>query len=423
MALGLALTVAPVVARPGGAQDAATSTTAWGATAVVGGRTAPLGFRYASQRLVDTRTEGPGGRVQPWTTREVDVNGLVPPGDGDVEGVALTVTVTGTSAPGHLVVWSGEEPAPATSTVNWLPGQTVTGSVLTAVSPTGTVSLRTAGDAPFVVLDVHGLLVPTSALGYRPWSGGLRVYDSRPAVGNGVTPQGPFTQPGEVRRLYVATRTPIAESPPPVVATATLVDVTAPATHLRVWTAGAPPAPTSVVTAVRGETRAVTVPVRPNAGWAVINRDGVDAYVASPRAHLLLDVEGTWAAGGGMVTLVPPTRVVDTRDGTGGRTAPLTHGRSATVDVHAAGVPADATTAVLTLTVPATSGPGFLQAWSGQDPRPVTSALNVTAGGTYANLALVPIGPDGTVSVLYQGPGANHLVVDLLGWTGPVHQP
>jgi hypothetical protein len=118
---------------------------------------------------------------------------------------------------------------------------------------------------------------------------------------------------------------------------------------------------------------------------------------------------GTRAASA-TAALVPlqPCRMLDTRHGE--RPAP-----GAIVRVEAAdacGVPADATSVVVTLTATGASAPGFVTGWDGAGARPEVSNLNHGAGETRANTAVLPLS-DGGFSLFTQA--AAHLVVDVAG--------
>jgi hypothetical protein len=117
-------------------------------------------------------------------------------------------------------------------------------------------------------------------------------------------------------------------------------------------------------------------------------------------------------------TALPPTRVLDTRIGLGaptGRPAP-----GATVRVPVAGVqgiPATGVTAVtVNLTLTDSAGPGYVQALpTGASAFGASSNVNTTGPGqTSANLATVPVGADGSIT-LYDVAGAN-LIADVQGY-------
>lgn len=108
---------------------------------------------------------------------------------------------------------------------------------------------------------------------------------------------------------------------------------------------------------------------------------------------------------------VAPTRLLDTRTGLGERPA-----RSTTpVDVAGrAGVPDDAESAVLSVTVTEPRAAGFLTVWPCSEPRPNAASLTYAAGQTALNLTVVSLGATGEVCLFTQEAG--HLVVDLSGY-------
>ena len=66
------------------------------------------------------------------------------------------VTVTGSFEPGYLTVWPADQPAPASSTVNYAAGQTVANGAIVG-SPLGGIQARTAPDGVTdVIVDVSG---------------------------------------------------------------------------------------------------------------------------------------------------------------------------------------------------------------------------------------------------------------------------
>jgi hypothetical protein len=107
--------------------------------------------------------------------------------------------------------------------------------------------------------------------------------------------------------------------------------------------------------------------------------------------------------------------VLDTRSATA-----VPAGGTAVVDVRAAGVPADASAALLNLTATQTRGPGFLTAYPCDAGRPNASNLNMTGRGDVANFAIVR--PDASGRVCVFSDVATHLVVDLFGSFGDVFE-
>lgn len=148
----------------------------------------------------------------------------------------------------------------------------------------------------------------------------------------------------------------------------------------------------------------------------------VDLY-ASAATQLVADVSGyyTTAAAAsptsGLYHALPPSRILDTRNGTGGTSAPA--GPGGTVNLQATGVggvPASGVSAVvLNTTVTAPTAGGYVTVYPAGAARPTTSTLNFTARQTIANRTVVRVGVGGAIS-LFNYAGDTHLVVDVTGW-------
>lgn len=118
-------------------------------------------------------------------------------------------------------------------------------------------------------------------------------------------------------------------------------------------------------------------------------------------------------------TFVPvtPTRLLDTRNGTGAPVAKVGAGESANVRIAGrAGVPAEGLTAVvLNVTATDPTVDSHVTAHPHGTARPTASNLNFTAGQTVPNQVTVPVGADGTVD-LYNNAGAVDLIADISGY-------
>jgi hypothetical protein len=74
----------------------------------------------------------------------------------------------------------------------------------------------------------------------------------------------------------------------------------------------------------------------------------------------------------------------------------------------------DATGAVLVnIAYVAPASDGFVTAWAAGSPRPPTANVNASAGEVVSNLAIVPVGANGAITLFAYAAG--HVVVDLLG--------
>ena len=142
--------------------------------------------------------------------------------------------------------------------------------------------------------------------------------------------------------------------------------------------------------------------------------------LASPLAHthLVADLVG-WYGGTALsrYTPVSPTRVLDTRDGTGGPAVPLAGDSPRMLTVTGrGGVPTDGVSAVvINMAVTEPSGPGYLTVYPAGQTRPLASSLNYVPGRTVANLVTVPVGAGGAIE-LYASGGSVPTVGDIAGY-------
>ncbi|MFD3543889.1 PKD domain-containing protein [Streptomyces sp. NPDC058662] len=178
-------------------------------------------------------------------------------------------------------------------------------------------------------------------------------------------------------------------------------------THLSVWPSGQPRPVTSNVNVRAGGTSSNTVTVP-------VGADGrISAQLNSGQAALVVDFAGYYQPGAGQrFTPVAPTRVSDTRAAGG----PLGADRTRTVKVAGVnGIPADATAVALNLTSTGATESSHVIAYPDPAKRPTTSNLNPEPGRDKSNQAIVPVGPNGTIT-LYTNTGSTHLVLDAVGY-------
>jgi hypothetical protein len=163
-------------------------------------------------------------------------------------------------------------------------------------------------------------------------------------------------------------------------------------------------------------TRLVTVG---STAWVLSGTDG------GVRTIAIIDVPGpSPLRNAGEYHSLEPFRVFDSRTGTGGLAGPLGPADSRTVQVAGAGpIPTGGVVAVVvnvTITEP-TEGT-YLTVYPSGDPVPYVSNLNVPAGVTRANLAVVRVGHDGSV-VVRNAAGWAHAVLDVQGWFSDLDGP
>lgn len=110
---------------------------------------------------------------------------------------------------------------------------------------------------------------------------------------------------------------------------------------------------------------------------------------------------------------ITPARFLDTRTSSGPVAA------NGTVSFQVGGVkglPAAVSAVALNLTVTEAKSNGFVSAYASGASRPNTSNLNYGPGQTVPNMAVVPVGSDGKITLLNQSTGTAQLVADVAGY-------
>jgi serine protease inhibitor ecotin len=166
---------------------------------------------------------------------------------------------------------------------------------------------------------------------------------------------------------------------------------------------------------------------RANAVTVALGTDGrlSVTYVApsaGPATDVIFDVTGYFTPDMTGSTFVPlsPSRILDSRSGTGGISLLKSHvAQSFAVTGGSGGVPAGATAVTGNLTVTQQNSLGFL--YLGPDPmdNPTSSSLNFPVGDDRANAVTVALGIGGRLSVTYAAPTLDktaHVIFDVTGY-------
>ncbi len=155
----------------------------------------------------------------------------------------------------------------------------------------------------------------------------------------------------------------------------------------------------------------------------MIAKVGTDGHItiathSTGTVQLALDVTGYFTAGtaadGGLRSpSLPPGSTTPTPPAASGTAKPA----AIPVAGHG-GVPASGVSAVVVaLTAYTAYDSGYLTAYQGGTTLPGTSTLNYTYGQYVTNLALVPVGADGTINIYNHAYGGTTLYVDVTGYT------
>lgn len=306
-----------------------------------------------------------------------------------------------------------------------LSGAPVAGPVsfVSDVAGAFSVQVDTAGLAPGQYIPVVGCLSGGGAVGapftvnpaplisstYVPLTP-ARVLDTRNGTGAAMNPLGP----GGSINVKVTEVAGVPANATAVALNVVATNASGPASFLTVW-------PTSEARPVASNLNFTSGVSVPNMVIARIGTGGnVSFYNNLGSVNVAADVQGYFVgdATGSSYNSLPPARVLDTRNGTGGTLAPVGAGGTIELKVtDAGGVPAAGGTAVA-LNVTATNVSGaesFLTIWPSGSSRPVASNLNFIAGQTVPNLVIVKVGDGGKVAI-YNNVGTVDVVADTQGY-------
>jgi hypothetical protein len=365
-------------------------------------------------RLLDTR-DGTGGNISALasnTLTELKVAGLGGVPATGATAVVLNVTVDLPKTSGFITAWPSGEDQPTVSNLNFVAGQTVPNLVTVKIGANGKVNLYNSEGFTNVIADVVGYYTDT-----RPPGGGLftavtpgRVLDTRDGTGTGGS-----TAPVGAGQFIDVKVTGLAGVPATGVSGVALnvtVDVPTNPGFLTVWPTGEARPLASSHNFVPGLTVANLVLAKVSAAGQV------SIFNFAGSTHVVADVVGYFSASGGVFVPVSPTRLVDSRFGTG-TPGPLGQSVFTNVAVGGAGpVPPGATAAIVNVTSVNSTLPSYITAWPAGLPRPTASTLNPRPLVPVPNLAYLKLSPGGQLSV-YNNTGTTDFIVDVFGYIVP----
>ena len=328
----------------------------------------------APVRAVDTRRTS---RLRAGGFIEVPVIGE--PGiPSDTYAVAANVTAVSPAADGYLTVWPCGTAMPGTSNVNFAAGDVAPNAVLSAIGD-GALCVFSSADTN-VLVDLTGVF-NGSAPDYTPQSP-ARILDTRRtrAITAGTSiavPVGALARFADTARAVTFNLTGLSRGD---------------SGYVTAWPCGSAQPGTSNLNLGAGQIRANVVTVG-------LGTDASVCIYASATTDVLLDVAGAWGPGGSTTyRSIAPTRLVDTRVGTGGHRR-LTAGRTATFTVTGDAVPAGTRAIAANLTVVAPDETGYLTAWPCTGS-PDVSNVNFRPGQTIANAAAIQLSAGGQLCVM-----------------------
>ncbi len=259
-----------------------------------------------------------------------------------------------------------------------------------------------------------------------------RIYDSRPGAAineaqPGPKPASPAGSSFDIQLLGVG-GVPAASTPSSVLAVVVSITVAAPtrAGYLSAFPSGVAAGESSIVNFGAGQTAPNLAVVRPGDDGRL--RIQLTTPDGDGSAHVLVDVFGWFSTSehtefGARLITTDPARVLDTRT----INDPLGAGEWVTLGIRGAQVggttvvPADPNvTGVVVNLTGANDLAGSTQTFVSAVPQetagwPTTSNLNLAPNQVRANLAVVPLGPNGEIH-LFNEAGSTHLIVDVVGY-------
>jgi hypothetical protein len=363
-------------------------------------------------RLLDTRT-GEGGNLAPLAQQvftELDVTGVGGVPETGVTAVVMNVTADAPTDAGFVTVWPSGEPRPEVSNLNFVPGQTVPNLATVKIGANGKVNVYNSNGSTSVVADVVGYYTDQP-----PPDGGrftaltpARLLDTRNGTGRGgaVAPVGA----GQAIDLDVTGVGGVPATGVTAVALNVTVDQPTSAGFITTWPTGQALPNASTHNFVPGLTVANLVLAKVGAGGQV------SMFNSGGNTHLVADVVGYYSASGGMFVPVAPQRLVDTRDGRGGRTGQLGQGEAFGVSLaDGSPVPPSASGVVVNVTAADSSIPSYVTVWPTGVQRPEASTMNPRPGVPVPNQAYLKLGSNGSLDI-YNNSGSTDIIVDVFGY-------
>jgi hypothetical protein len=386
-------------------------------------------FPLDSSETTDSDGDGIGDNADTNTTVRLDPNKTIelnvaganlnsPSGSvltipSSATAVSLNVTVVSPTASGFITVYPCGVTRPLASNVNYVEGQVVPNGVIAPIGSNGKVCFFSSRTTDIVV-DVAGWFSGDSFSGVTP----QRLVDSRDGTGSPVAKLNAGSPLSvQITSLAVTTSAGSATSIPTNISAAALnVTVVNPEASgfITVYPCDAERPNASNVNFSIGQVVA-------NGVIAPVSSSGEVCLFSSKPSDIVVDLAGWF--GNSSFTGVTPSRLVDTRDGTGGRTGVLTNVEELNVPVRgvelsvagiAQTVPSAATAAALNVTLVTPGASGFVTVYPCGVTRPLASNLNYVFGDVVANNVIAPIGDNGSVCIFTSA--STDVIVDIAGW-------
>ncbi len=358
-------------------------------------------------RVFDTR-DGTGGRTGPlgageaWSFTFKDKFGI----PGDAVAVALNLTSVGATVASFVTAWPAGDSRPPTANLNPVPGLAVPNLVVGRLGTGGALSLYNNSGSVELVADLVGYFKTSSTTKFTAIKP-ARLLDTRD--GTGASAPGPIGA-GQSIDLVVTNRGGTAADCTAVALNITVTEPTA-AGYLTVSPAGAQRPLAASINMEPGQTVPNLVFAQVGAGGkvSIFNYDGA--------THVVADVLGCFGPNGSTrYVALAPTRVLDTRDGTGASAGPVAQTPVALKLAGVKGIPSNGVGSVLlNVTMVRPTASTYVTVYPSGTDRPLTANLSAVAGQVVPNMVIGALGTDGSVAI-FNYAGVTDLVADVMGY-------
>jgi len=365
-------------------------------------------------RVLDTRNGVGTGGVAAKVGQNplmLDVSGVTGNASVVPTAVVLNVTVIAPTKNTYVEVYPNGDGPTGTSNLNVTAGEVVANQVTVQVGQNGMVDFYNADGQTDLVADIAGYYTLDKAGSTYVPDGPNRMLDTRHGTGGITGPVGA----GQSVSLQVTG----VDGVPATGVTAVVLNVTATEGtengYLTVYPNGSGVPSASSLNFAAGHNV-------PNLVTVQVGVDGkVNFYNNQGSVQVIADLAGYFVSGGpqtgGVSDSTGPSRILDTRNGTGAAKAPVGAGQSIALQVAGVGqVPSTGVTAVvLNVTAVSATKNSYLTVYPDGESTPTASNLNFAANQTVPNLVIVPLGADGKVR-FFNDTGDVEVIADIFGW-------
>jgi hypothetical protein len=387
------------------------------ATAV---RNVTIGSSYVPMppvRVLDTRNGTGVGKAKlgPNGTLTLHLTGTQGVPTTGVSAVVLNLTVTNATAGGYLSATPAGQPIGSASAVNFVAGQTVPNLVTVPVGAGGAITIENhnAAGTVDVVADLDGYYLFGLDQLRSQYQGFLvpvtpkRLLDTRNGTGAPKAALGPNSS----LALQINGPGGSVNGATAVVLNVTITHSTA-GGYLSVRPDGTPLPTATNLNFTAGETvsNAVIVQV-PNGGK-------IDFYNLAGTVDVIADIEGYYTSSGASFLPLTPTRVLDTRNGTGVPTGKIGPNAQAVLTAAGAGgIPTDAQAVTLNVTATNSTTGGYITVHADGTPLPATSTVNFAPSQTVPIQVITQLGTNGKID-FHNLAGTVDVIADVSGYFG-----